>query len=245
MKKNPELWNLVEQGMTYSQAKYYLRRKKDGKLNNVRFKPFTKEELIEAGITCVSEDGEHIFCGEKELQHIKIGKYKAVNLNKKYYYIHRIVYVWYIGNQPAGMVIDHKDNNIYNNNVTNLRLLTRGENVNRSKGTYQVRNQYTKNMTEEEVIALKEKNKAIKEAKEELHQEALRKNALKENHSKEVQKRARIIRDLKYAIAVAHKNYKESGSDKDRAIWKECIQAKKDFINKNPKITLKTKTSTV
>ena len=78
-----------------------------------------------------------------------------------------------------------------------------------------------------------------------MYQEALRKKALKENHSKEVQKRARTIKDLKYYIAVAHKNYKESGSDKDRAIWKECIQAKKDFINKNPKITLKTKTSNV
>ena len=90
------------------------------------------------------------------------------------------------------------------------------------------RNQFTKNLSNEELLEYKEKKKA-----------------LKMQHSAEVQKRARIIRDLKYAIAVAHKNYKESGSDKDRAIWKECIQAKKDFINKNPKITLQTKTSTV
>ena len=107
------------------------------------------------------------------------------------------------------------------------------------------RNQRTKDLSDEEILKIRAEKKAIKESKEELHQEALRKNALKENHSKEVQKRARIIRDLKYAIAVAHKNYKESGSDKDRAIWKECIQAKKDFINKNPKITLQTKTSNV
>ena len=104
------------------------------------------------------------------------------------------------------------------------------------------RNQFTKDLSDEEILKIRAEKKAIKE---ELHQEALRKNALKENHSKEVKKRARIIRDLKYYIAVAHKNYKESGSDKDRAIWKECIQAKKDFINKNPKITLKTKTSNV
>lgn len=107
------------------------------------------------------------------------------------------------------------------------------------------RNQRTKDLSDEEILKIRAEKKAIKEAKEELHQEMSRKNALKENHSKEVKKRARIIRDLKYYIAVAHKNYKESGSDKDRAIWKECIQAKKDFINKNPKITLKTKTSTV
>ena len=104
------------------------------------------------------------------------------------------------------------------------------------------RNQFTKDLSDEEILKIRAEKKAIKE---ELHQEALRKNALKENHSKEVKKRARIIRDLKYAIAVAHKNYKESGSDKDRAIWKECIQAKKDYIKNNPKITLKTKTSNV
>lgn len=104
------------------------------------------------------------------------------------------------------------------------------------------RNQRTKDLSDEEILKIRAEKKALKE---ELRQEALRKNALKENHSKEVQKRARTIKDLKYAIAVAHKNYKESGSDKDRAIWKECIQAKKDYINKNPKITLKTKTSTV
>ena len=104
------------------------------------------------------------------------------------------------------------------------------------------RNQRTKDLSDEEILKIRAEKKAIKE---ELYQEALCKKALKENHSKEVQKRARTIKDLKYYIAVAHKNYKESGSDKDRAIWKECIQAKKDFINKNPKITLKTKTSTV
>ena len=104
------------------------------------------------------------------------------------------------------------------------------------------RNQRTKDLSDEEILKIRAEKKAIKE---EWHQEALRKNALKENHSKEVQKRARTIKDLKYYIAVAHKNYKESGSDKDRAIWKECIQAKKDFINKNPKITLQTKASNV
>ena len=104
------------------------------------------------------------------------------------------------------------------------------------------RNQRTKDLSDEEILKIRAEKKAIKE---ELYQEALRKNALKENHSKEVQKRARTIKDLKYYIAVAHKNYKESGSDKDRAIWKECIQAKKDFINKNPKITLQTKASNV
>lgn len=104
------------------------------------------------------------------------------------------------------------------------------------------RNQRTKDLSDEEILKIRAEKKAIKEAKEE---EMSRKNALKENHSKEVQKRARTIKDLKYYIAVAHKNYKESGSDKDRAIWKECIKAKKDFINKNPKITLKTKVSNV
>ena len=41
----------------------------------------------------------------------------------------RLIYCWFIGDIPAGMVIDHKDNNPFNNRVDNLQMLTYEENL--------------------------------------------------------------------------------------------------------------------
>ena len=43
--------------------------------------------------------------------------------------VHRLVWVWYNDCQPAGMIVDHIDNNPLNNNLENLQLLTPAENV--------------------------------------------------------------------------------------------------------------------
>lgn len=52
-----------------------------------------------------------------------------------------IVYAWYRGDIPAGMVIDHIDENPFNNCLDNLQMITRSENTSRSsKG----QNQHTK-----------------------------------------------------------------------------------------------------
>lgn len=42
---------------------------------------------------------------------------------------HRFIYIWYNGEIPAGYDIDHIDNNSLNNDISNLRLLTRKENL--------------------------------------------------------------------------------------------------------------------
>lgn len=47
--------------------------------------------------------------------HTKIGKQ----------YLHRVVYETFIGDIPANMVIDHKNNNPYDNSVNNLQCITR------------------------------------------------------------------------------------------------------------------------
>lgn len=41
----------------------------------------------------------------------------------------RLVYAWFHGEVPANMDVDHIDNNKFNNNISNLQLLTRRENL--------------------------------------------------------------------------------------------------------------------
>jgi len=43
-------------------------------------------------------------------------------------YLHDLVYENFIGDKPKGMTIDHIDNNAHNNHVSNLQLMTQGEN---------------------------------------------------------------------------------------------------------------------
>lgn len=51
-----------------------------------------------------------------------------------------ILYTWFIGTVPAGMVVDHIDNNNMNESLDNYQLLTRGQNVKKDKCGH---NQYT------------------------------------------------------------------------------------------------------
>lgn len=41
----------------------------------------------------------------------------------------RLIYCWFIGDIPEGMVVDHIDNNPFNNSVDNLQLLTYEQNL--------------------------------------------------------------------------------------------------------------------
>lgn len=51
--------------------------------------------------------------------------------NKKNYYFmeHRVIWCWYNGAIPKGLVINHKDYNKGNNNIDNLELMTQKENT--------------------------------------------------------------------------------------------------------------------
>lgn len=41
----------------------------------------------------------------------------------------RLVYVWFYGDIPDGYVVDHIDNDPYNNKLNNLQLLSIGDNI--------------------------------------------------------------------------------------------------------------------
>lgn len=54
--------------------------------------------------------------------------------NKMYYFMeHRVVWVWHNGAIPSGLVINHKDYNRTNNDITNLELMTQKENTEYSR----------------------------------------------------------------------------------------------------------------
>lgn len=52
------------------------------------------------------------------------GKQKRI-----YKRVHRLVYETFKGEIPQGMTIDHIDNNKANNHISNLQILSRGENT--------------------------------------------------------------------------------------------------------------------
>lgn len=118
--------------------------------------PLTKKELIDAGITNVyySLGTWHIEriwrkCGTADnriKKEIKITpaarkhKYRPTKyydkvsfsmLGKSYQIpLSRLIYVWFIKDiTEPGMVVDHIDNDSFNNDPTNLRLLTIEENL--------------------------------------------------------------------------------------------------------------------
>lgn len=118
----------------------------------------TKQDLIDRGIKV---DGDKVYQWSNKIKDYveldiklmttkpKYGKeisYKVVSYYKKEKHImqpialHRLIYVWYKGDIPKGMVVDHIDNNQLNNDLDNLQLLTRGENVKKNNNGH---NQFT------------------------------------------------------------------------------------------------------
>lgn len=117
-------------------------------------KSLTKDELINAGITDVFFDGKEwhvkrhwykssskvktdneititLACGKHKYRPDKY--YPKVTFcvkNKRYSIpLSRLIYVWHIGDVPAGYVVDHIDNNSFNNSPENLQILTIEENL--------------------------------------------------------------------------------------------------------------------
>lgn len=140
---------------------------------NKKRKPITKEILMNLGVTNVSKYGTVYYKGEPKptkvvtLKH-KYGKdveYPVIILRvperyrSEVFMLSRVVYAWFNEDCPADMDVDHIDNNPFNNNIDNLQLLTHEENI-KKRGIG--KNQFSYNLTDEEIIA---KRKAREESK--------------------------------------------------------------------------------
>lgn len=138
----------------------YSRRARAGMVNsNHEYTPsLTKQDLIDRGIKF---DGDKVYQWSNKLKKYveldirvmttkhKYGKdriYKVVYYYKQEKHVmqpialHRLIYVWYKGDIPKGMIVDHIDNNSLHNDPNNLQLLTRRENVKKNNNGH---NQFT------------------------------------------------------------------------------------------------------
>lgn len=198
-----------------------------GKHVNGHNRALTKQQLIDLGVTDVTEDGRVFKNGVECKISILNNKYKHstkiyqnavvqfVDKSKKipfvtkdgyksYTYgcinisVARIMFVWFVRDIEYGEQIDHKDNNPLNNTLDNLQVLTQEENL-KKKGIS--RNQYTWNLTDEEIL----EKRRIKE-------EEIKKSAMR---SEQRHRRAKC-RELATEIC---KYYKEKKNFKEWHAW--------------------------
>lgn len=106
-----------------------------------------KEYLQYLGITHVSEDGKEIYKNGKLIKQCNDGRYNLIELydpiirqavpkekrtNSSGQFAlgtHRIVYTWYKGFIPEGLIVDHINGNKSDNHINNLQLLTPQQNL--------------------------------------------------------------------------------------------------------------------
>ena len=84
-----------------------------------------KEGLIKSLITNKILENNYILNFEQSYISIKL---IDVNGYRKFHYVHRLVYLTFKGEIDENMVIDHIDQNKFNNKLENLRMITSSEN---------------------------------------------------------------------------------------------------------------------
>ena len=207
-------------------------------------KEITKEWLQSLGFTNVTKDGK-VFYKNKECKfydavskhkHGKDKKYPVIMIydpklfqeqrrtNYKYktgqlsILLSRVVYAWFNEVCPSEYDVDHIDNNPYNNDISNLQLLTRKENLARRMQ----RNQHTCHLTDEELKYFNEQKFNYKQM---IQQERNKIEDLKEEIKK-------LESDLNYYTQVCkniddYKLYKEVKED-----YVNRIAEKKDILKR-------------
>jgi hypothetical protein len=119
----------------------------------------TKEYLQKLGIEYVSTDGLTVIKKGKKVN-ICVSEKSKKPYGKVFFYdpdryasvpkeertsasgsvsldLHVLNYVWNKEDKPEGMVIDHIDNNVRNNDISNLQMITAKENINKDRKTPQ------------------------------------------------------------------------------------------------------------
>ena len=86
----------------------------------------------------VREKKQHIVTKKHEYGHDKSYPYICMYIKriddghkKLHVRLHNVIYAWYKGEVPLGYEVDHVDGNSFNNNIDNLELVTREENIRR------------------------------------------------------------------------------------------------------------------
>ena len=75
----------------------------------------------------------HIYPG-KNAGVLQKNGYLSCGINKKKYYIHRLIWIYHNGNINNNLFLDHLDGNRLNNKIENLRLVTAKVNCENSVG---------------------------------------------------------------------------------------------------------------
>lgn len=203
----------------------------------------TKEWLQSLGIEEVTEEGKVYAHGKLVTEHKNLCKHKygkdksyptiivydpelykrkkqegKIVPGNRYLILSRVVYAWFNGVCPKEYDVDHKDNNPFNNNISNLQLLTRKENLNKHLG----RNQHTCHLTDAQLINFNEQK---------IQYEHMI-NALRKYIDKEKKEIERLEEELGYFLKTnkdlkLYNVYEEAKENLEKAIEKHKKNLKK------------------
>ena len=217
----------------------------------IRKYALTKQDLIDNGYFV---EGEKVFKqrskGVKEVkQHLIITNHKY-GKEKSYIYVsliierlsgrhrqtpiglHNVIYAWYKGEVPLGYEVDHIDNDPFNNNIDNLQLLTRKENLQKRpiKGVNQW---YYINGYDEESWAKRQQELIDKVNNGKLRKKLMADKKKANEHRKQIRKQLRIqYKDIRDNLELQIIEARNSG---DKKLWHELVQKRmslKEYINK-------------
>ena len=87
--------------------------------------------------------------------------YLHKNSTVKNHLVHRLVATHFIGNISKGLVINHKNGNKHDNNVSNLEIVTQQQNIDHSMRTGLFtaigENHYAAKLTDQDVVEIRQK----------------------------------------------------------------------------------------
>lgn len=124
-----------------------------------------RNNFINNGYDMKYEGNKVIFTkGTKVLKQTKISKYGYTQVwlggnIKKEVYVHRLAYELQKGKIKDGYEIDHIDNDVTNNSIKNLRMITKSENTSKSMQRSLANNKFTREKQMKAVVVWDDLNK--------------------------------------------------------------------------------------